>query len=333
MLSVAVVGPKGLVGSEIVELLDTRQFPVTGLRLLGSLRTAGAPVEHAGREESIALLGPQSFDGVELAFFAAGPRVSGEFAPAAVAAGAAVVDVSSRFRLDPDVPLVVPEVNAPALGERRERGIVASPSGTVVALSVVLGPLAAAAGLARVVVSTYQGAASGGRQLLNQLSRDTIALLNARGGSRGAASLAFDCLPQIGAVEPGGATTHELHVVEETRKVLGDPGLAMSVTAVRVPVFFGQGMAVTLETEQPLDAVAAADLLRDAPGLVVHDEAPAPYATLTQATGTDAIHVGRIRVDPAAERTLALWVSVDSVRKGAALNAVEIAEILTRDYL
>jgi aspartate-semialdehyde dehydrogenase len=331
VVSVAVVGAAGLVGSEILTLLAERQLETDVVRLLGSLRTAGAEVEYAGRAEKIGLVSPQAFEGIDLAFFAAGPTVSGEHVPAAVAAGAAVIDLTSRFRLDPEVPLVVPEVNAGAIAERRERGIVASPSSTAVALAVVLAPLAQAAGLRRAVVSTYQGMAGGGRRLLHRLSRDTIRLLNARGGRGRTRSLAFDCVPQVGALEPGGATTHELRVVEETRKVLGDAALALSVTAVRVPVFFGNAMSVHLETEQPLAAGEATDLLRGAPGLVVHGADG--YPTPAEAGGSDATHVGRIRDDPAAEHGLALWIALDAVRKGAALNAVEIAEILVRDYL
>jgi aspartate-semialdehyde dehydrogenase len=333
MPSIAVVGAAGLVGGEILELLGSRQLETGPPRLLGSLRTAGGSVEVSGRPSPVELLSPQAFEGIEVAFFAAGPAVSGEYVPAAVAAGATVIDLTSRFRLDPEVPLVVPEVNSTAIGEHRTRGIIAAPSATSTGLAVVLGPLAAAAGLRRVVVSTYQGVASAGRRMLGRLSRDTIELLNARGGRRAGRSLAFDCIPQVGALEPGGLTAHELHVVEETRRVLGIPDLALSVTAVRVPVFFGLALSLAVETEQRLGAAAARELLRDAPGILVQDEDADPYPTPATVAGSDATHVGRIRDDPAAEHGLALWVALDSVRKGAALNAVQIAEILTRDYL
>ena len=335
-LTVAVVGPGGLVGREILELLGQRQFPAGSIRLLGTHRTAGADVELAGRKEKIALLTPQAFDGVELAFFAAGPSVAGEHAPRAAAAGTAVVDLSSRFRLDPEVPLVVPEVNVGKLGEWRERGIVASPSGTATALGVVLGPLAAEAGLRRVVVSSYQGVASAGRRAVGTLSRETIDLLNARGVRRGrfARRLAFNCVPQVGALEPGGSTTHELLVVEEFRKVLDLPGLGMSVTAVRVPIFFGSAFSVNVETESPLPAAEATTILRQAPGILLHDEPGASYPTPAEVAGSDATHVGRVRDDPSAEPPgLMLWIALDNVRKGTALNAVQIAEILARDHL
>jgi aspartate-semialdehyde dehydrogenase len=334
-LAIGVVGPKGLVGGEILDLLDERRFPAGEIRLLGSLRTAGGEIERAGERHKIALLGPASFAGLDLVFFAAGPAVAGEHAPRAAEAGAAVIDLSSRFRLDAAVPLVVPEVNAEAIGERRERGIVASPSATAVALAVVLAPLAAAAGLRRVVTCTYQGAAGAGRRAMEGLSRETIELLNSRTTrrTRAAHRRAFNVVPQVGAIEPGGASTHELHVVAETRKILGDPGLALGVTAVRVPVFFGHGVGLHLETEQPLGAAGAADVLRGAPGILLHEAAAEAYPTPVEIAGSDATHVGRLRDDPAFEHGIALWVALDNVRKGGALNAVEIAEILVRDYL
>ncbi len=278
------------------------------------------------------LLGAQSFEGVDVAFFAAGPAVAGEHAPVAADAGAAVIDLSSRFRLDDAVPLVVPEVNPAAIADRRERGIVANPSATAIALAVVLAPLAEV-GFKRVLVSTYQGMASAGRRAMEALSRETVDLLNARGtrSSRFPRRIAFNCVPQVGALLPGGATAHELQAIEETRKVLAQPGLPVQLTAVRVPIFFGAGYSVDIETEQPLDAAAATDLLRNARGLVVGD--PESYPTPADVTGTEAIHVGRIRDDASSDNALSFWVTLDTIRKGAALNAVEIAEILVRDYL
>ena len=325
MLTVAVVGAGGLVGTELLEVLESRQFPVERLKLLGSLKSAGTQTDRG----KIELLGPDAFADVDVAFFAIGPAVAGEFVPVAVAAGARAIDLSSRFRLDPEVPLVVPEVNAALLRMGEHHDVVASPSATTIGLSVTLAPLAAAAGLRRAVVSTYQGAASGGRRLLKKLSRDTIELLNARvEPGRG---LGFDCIPRVGAMLPGNVTSHELNVIEETRRVLADPELALSVTAVRVPAFFGQCISVHLETERRLPADEAVRVLRDAPGLVVHDDADQPPPTLAGVAGSEATHVGRVRDDTALEHGLALWIAVDSIRKGAALNAVEIAEILVHD--
>jgi len=242
-----------------------------------------------------------------------------------------VIDCSSRFRLQDDVPLVVPEVNASAVHERHE-GIVANPSSTAIALSVVLGPLAERAGLRRVVVSTYQGVATAGQRAVNALSHETMDLLNGRGTTRRrfARRIAFNCVPQVGDLEPGGSTTHELQVVEELRKILQEPGLAVQITAVRVPVFFGLGLSVLVETEQPLPPDDATHVLRESPGLLVHEDADDAYPTPVEVAGEDPTHVGRIRADPTAENGLALWIALDSIRKGAALNAVQVGEILIR---
>lgn len=324
MATVAVVGAGGLVGNEILEVLESRQFPVERLKLLGSIKSAGTRADRG----TIELLGPDAFTDVDLACFAAGPGVAGEFVPVAVAAGARVIDLSSRFRFDQEVPLVVPEVNGSLLRMGERHDVVASPSATAIGLAVTLAPLAAAAGLRRAIVSTYQGAASGGRRLLKKLSRDTIALLNAR--SEPGSGLGFNCIPRVGALLPGDVTSHELHVAEEVRRILALPDLALGVTAVRVPVFFGQGISVHLETERRLAADEAVRVLRDAPGMIVHDPAGQP-PTLAGVAGSEATHVGRVREDPALEHGLALWIALDSVRKGAALNAVEIAEILLHD--
>ncbi len=334
-LSVGVVGAAGLVGQELIELLEARQLPIGTLKLFGSARTAGADLElHDGRTEHIHLVASDAFSDLDLAFFASGPSIAGEFARFAVDAGASVIDLSTRHRLDPTVPLVVPEVNAAAVRDVREAGIVASPSAVAIALAVVLAPLRDAAGLRRVVVSTYQGTAGAGRAAVNRLSREALDLLSGRGIRRSRERpRAFNCLPQIGAIEPGGATTHELHVVEEVRKIIEEPGLPLSITAVRVPTFFGYGMTITLETDTPLSDDAAADVLRQGRGVLVHDDPAAPYPTPAEVIGSDGTHVGRIRRDPAVENGLALWVALDNLRKGAALNAVEIAEIVVRDVL
>jgi len=325
MVTVAVGGAGGLVGNEILEVLETRRFPAERVKLLGSLKTAGARTDRG----TIALLEPDVFADVDLAVFAAGPSIAGEFVPAAVSAGARVIDLSSRFRLDPAVPLVVPEVNAALLREGERHDLVSSPSATTIGLAVTLAPLAAVAGINRVVVSTYQGAASGGRRLLKRLSSDTIALLNAR--VEPGTGIGFDCTPRVGALLSGDATSHELHVVEELRRVLATPDLAVSVTAVRVPAFFGQGISVHLETERRLPADEALRVLHDAPGLLVHGDPSEPPPTLAGVAGSEATHVGRVREVPSLEHGLALWIALDSVRKGAALNAVEIAEILVHD--
>ncbi len=334
-LRIAVVGASGLAGREVLRLLAEREEPPAELRLLGSPRTAGARVEEGNFQAQVGLLQAGAFDGIDLAFFAAGPTVASEWAPVAAQGGAAAIDLSGRFRLEEPVPLVVPEVNPDALAGWRERGIVASPSATTVGLTVVLGPLAEAAGLRRVVVSTYSGVASAGRRAVAGLSKETIDLLNGRGQrrTRFPRRIAFNCVPQLGDLLEGGATTHEYHAILETRRVLDAAALAMHVTAVRVPMFFGLGLNVHVETERPLSADEAILILRPARGLMVHATPEDSYPTPVEVTGSDATHVGRIRTDPSTENGLGLWIALDNVGKGAALNAVQIAELLVRDYL
>ena len=333
-LRIAIVGAAGLVGREMLRLLAERSEPPGELRLLGSLRTAGAKIEERDVQGPIALLQPGAFDGIDIAFFTAGPSVATEWAPVAAGAGAAVIDVSSRFRFDEQVPLVVPEVNAETRAPWRERGIVASRAPPLSDSLRRAGP-AAAAGLRRVTVSTYSGVASSGRRAVAGLSKETIDLLNGRGErrTRFARRIAFNCLPQMGDLEPGGSTTHEVQAVQETRRVLDDPALAMHLTAVRAAMFFGLGLSVAVETEQPFSADEAIESLRAAPGLLVHASPDDPYPTPIEITGSEATHVGRIRADPSTENGLALWIALDNVGKGAALNAVQIAELLVRDHL
>jgi aspartate-semialdehyde dehydrogenase len=334
-LRIAVVGASGLAGREVLRLLAEREEPPAELRLLGSPRTAGARIEEGSVEAQVGLLQPGAFDGIDVAFFAAGPTLAFEWASVAAQAGAAVIDLSSRFRFDEQVPLVVPEVNPETLATWRERGIVASPSATTVGLTVTLAPLAEAAGLRRVVVSTYSGVASAGRRAVAGLSKETIDLLNGRGHrrTRFPRRIAFNCVPQLGDLLPDGSATHELHATLETRRVLDQGDLAMHVTAVRVAMFFGLALNVAVETERPLSAEDAIQILQPARGLLVHASPDDPYPTPVEVTGSDATHVGRVRADPSTENGLALWIALDNVGKGAALNAVQIAELLVRDYL
>ena len=332
---IAVVGASGLVAREVLRLLGERDEQPGRLLLLGSPRTAGATVEEANLQQRVELLAPGCFTDIDLAIFAAGPEVALEWAPVAADAGAAVVDMSSRFRLDETVPLVVPEVNPDALSGWRERNLVASPSATALGLSMTLAPLAEAVGFRRLVVSTYSGVASAGRRAVAGLSKETTDLLSGRGQrrTRFARRIAFNSLPQLGDIEPGGATTHELQAVQELRRVLGLGELPTHLTAVRVSMFFGLGLSVVLETETALSPGEAAGILQSAPGLIVHASDGDAYPTPVEVTGSDAVHVGRIRVDESVENGLALWIALDNVGRGAALNAVHITELLVRDYL
>jgi len=334
-LRLAVVGAGSLRGREILRLLDERQLEVAEVRLLGSHRTAGSEVGEGRFAGRIGLLEPSAFAGVDVAFFAAGPSVASDYAAHAVRAGAAVIECSSRYRLDRTVPLVVPEVNAEALAGWRERGIVAMPSAAAIALSVVLARLGELAELRRVVVATYHGIAGAGQRAMYRLSQEAGALLRGEGSwaPRSRRRLAFNVIPQLGAIEPGGASAHETAIVEEVRRVLGMQELPMLVTAVRVPAFFGVGLALSVETEAPVDPADAVAALRPAPGIIVHEDPAIPYATLADVVGTGATHVGRLRRDPSAEHGLALWLAIDSIGKGAALNAVQVAEVLVRDWL
>ncbi len=335
--TVAIVGATGAVGSEVLRTLEERLFPTGEVRLFASARSAGALVEWRGGEVRVEDVGGASFDGVDVAFFCAGGAVSAEYAPRAVDAGAVVIDKSSHFRMHPDVPLVVPEVNAGDLAERH-LGIVASPNCTTIPIVVALKPIADAVGLERIVASSYQAVSGAGKRGIDALSRETIDLLNMRspsedeGGAVFPRRIAFNCIPQVDAFLEDGSTKEEAKVIAETRRVLHRESLPIAVTCVRVPTFYGHTVALTVELEQPLDAADARRILREAPGVLLcelGDEMP--YPTAADVGGTDAVYVGRVRDDPSHPRGLQLWVAADNVRKGAALNAVQIAEILARE--
>jgi len=326
-VAIAVVGATTLIGEELVRLLGERKFPVGEIRLLGTTRTAGRKID----EVTVGLVGQSAFDGIDVAFFAAGPAVSGEHVGSALRAGAVVIDASSRFRLEDTVPLVVPEVNAALLTRAEPPRLVATPSSTAVGLAVVLAPLVEAAGVRRVVVSTYQSAAGAGRRAVEYLSRESIALLSGRGEDDATqVRRAFNCIPQVGTVEIDGATTYEQAVADEVRKILVQPDLAIHVTAVRVPMFFGVAASVAVELERPLGLEAAREVLRDGRGILLHDDRETGAPTPADVIGSQATHVGRVREDPTVPGGLALWIALDSIEKGVALNAVEIAEILIR---
>jgi aspartate-semialdehyde dehydrogenase len=277
------------------------------------------------------------FSQVQLALFSAGAAVSKEYAPKAVAAGAVVVDNSSQFRYEPDVPLVVAEVNPAALAGHRARGIVANPNCSTMQLMVALKPLHDAAGIERLTVATYQSVSGAGRKGIEELGRQSAELLNGRPiePKAFAKQIAFNCLPHIDAFQDNGYTREEMKIVWETRKILGDESIRVSATAVRVPVFYGHSEAVHLETRTKLTAAEARELLKKAPGVEVLDEpATGGYPTpVTEAAYRDPVFVGRIREDLSHPRGLALWVVADNVRKGAALNAVQLAELLVKSYL
>jgi aspartate-semialdehyde dehydrogenase len=335
-LTVAVVGATGAVGSEVLRILDEREFPLGELRLFASQRSAGSFIETARGETRVDMLDHDAFGGVDLAFFCAGGAVSAEYAPIAVEAGAVAIDKSSHFRMEPTVPLVVPEVNAGDLATR-EGGIIASPNCTTIPMVVALKPIADAVGLRRIIASSYQAVSGAGKAGVDTLSRETTDLLNLRSVSEEEHSpfphrIAFNCIPQVDAFLSDGATKEERKVILESRKVLHLDDLPIAVTCVRVPTFYGHAVALTVELENPLDPREAERLLRESPGIILSEPGDArPYPTPADVGGTDAVYVGRVREDPSNPGGLQLWVAADNVRKGAALNAVQIAEIIARE--
>jgi len=333
MYTVAVVGATGAVGREMLRVLEQRSFPTARLVPLASSRSAGQTVCCAGCDLLVRELTPQSFEGVQVALFSAGGSVSKEYAPIAAAAGAWVVDNTSAFRMEPDVPLVVPEVNPQALeGDLLRRRIIANPNCSTIQMVVALEPIRRAAGLRRIVVSTYQAVGGAGMKAMEELRLQAQAF--ARGEPLPAPRvfphpILFDCLPHIGSFTESGYSVEEEKMVNETRKIFGEPDLRVSATTVRVPVMVGHSEAVNVELERPLSAKEARRLLAGAAGVEVVDEpAAARYPLARDCAGTDPVYVGRIREDPSVPHGLDLWVVSDNLRKGAALNAVQIAELL-----
>jgi aspartate-semialdehyde dehydrogenase len=329
---VAVVGATGAVGREIVKVLEEREFPVASLRLLASARSMGEELLFRGRTVEVEVLTEASAGDLDLVFFSAGSAVSREFAPMFAAAGAVVVDNSSAWRMDPEVPLVVPEVNAATIEEAtREggKGIVANPNCSTIQMVVALAPLAAAFGLERVVVSTYQSVSGAGQKGIKELSSQVVSMFNQKDRSVDAFPhpIAFNCIPAIGEFRADGYSSEEWKLVEESRKILGLPNLKVMPTAVRVPTFACHGESIVAELSKPVTAELVRRELKVADGVVLRDEsAEGEYPLGLDLAGTDEVYVGRIRRDPFDAQSIAMWVVADNLRKGAALNAVQIAE-------
>jgi len=334
---VAVVGATGAVGEAMLEILDQRGFPVGEVHALASARSAGKRVAFGARQLKVVDLATFDFARVQIALFSAGGKVSAEHAPRAAAAGCVVIDNSSHFRQDPDVPLVVAEVNPAALVGYRTRNIIANPNCSTMQMVVVLKPLHDAAHIERINVATYQSVSGAGAKAVAELGRQSAQLLNGLPIEPAVfpRQIAFNVIPQIDVFQDNGYTREEMKMVWETRKILGEPGIGVNATAVRVPVFYGHSEAVHLETRRKLSAAEARDLLAVAPGVkVLDDRGPGGYPTpVTEAAGQDPVWVGRIREDLSHERGLDLWIVADNIRKGAALNAVQLAELLVKDHL
>ena len=331
---VAVVGATGAVGETMLAILAERNFPIATLSLLASSRSAGGEIEYQGEKIKVQDLSTFDPNGVDIALFSAGGSVSKEFGPKFAAAGAVVIDNSSAFRYDDDVPLVVSEVNPEAL-KNRPRGIIANPNCSTMQMLVALAPLHRQYGIERINVATYQSVSGGGRSALEELGKQTGQLLSFQeiDPQRFPVQIAFNLIPHIDDFQENGYTKEEMKLVWETRKILGDDSILVNPTAVRVPVFYGHSEAVTIETRDKVTPDAARELLARSPGVEVVDrhEAGGYPTPVTHASGTDAVYVGRIREDLSHPRGLNLWIVSDNIRKGAALNAVQLADLVAAE--
>ncbi len=335
--NVAVVGATGAVGEAMMSILEQREFPVDTLFPLASSRSAGSRVGFRGRQLRVQELDSFDFSDVQIGLFSPGASVSAIHAPRAAAAGCVVIDNTSQFRYEEDIPLVVPEVNPGALCGYRNRGIIANPNCSTIQMVVALKPIHDAVGIERINVATYQAVSGTGKEAIEELAAQTAGLLNAKDITTRVypKQIAFNVLPQIDVFMDNGYTKEEMKMVWETRKILGDEGIQVNATAVRVPVFYGHSEAVHIETRDKLSAVDARSLLEQAPGICVvdgRDDGAYPTA-VSEGSGRDPVFVGRIREDISHPRGLDLWVVSDNVRKGAALNSIQIAEFLVKDYL
>jgi aspartate-semialdehyde dehydrogenase len=332
--NIAIAGATGAVGEMLLSILKERKFPVGEIVPLASERSAGSKVEFGNRSITVKNLAEYDFNGIDIAFFSAGGPVSREHVPRAADAGAIVIDNTSEFRYQADVPLVIAEVNPQAIEQYRNRGIIANPNCSTMQLLVALAPIHRAVGIVRINVATYQSVSGTGHRALEELGRQTAALLNFQDVNPEVypVQIAFNVIPHGGDFLENGYTMEEMKIVWETRKILEDDSIQVNPTSVRVPVFYGHSEAVHIETREKITADAARSLLEEAPGIVVVDEREAGgYPTpVTHAAGNDAVFVGRIREDISHPRGLDLWIVSDNIRKGAALNAVQIAEILAR---
>jgi aspartate-semialdehyde dehydrogenase len=335
---VAVVGATGLVGDTMISVLEERKFPVSELYALASNRSLGKTVRFAGKQLPVEDLAGFDFARADIALFSAGSEISAEYAPRAVAAGCTVIDNTSQFRYQDDIPLIVPEVNAHAISGYRARGIIANPNCSTIQLLVALKPIYDAVGIERINVATYQSVSGAGKEAVEELAAQSANLLSGRPIDPPrliAKQIAFNCVPQIDRFEDNGYTKEEMKMFWETRKIMEDPSIRVNATAVRVPVFYGHSEAVHIETRVKITAAQARLLLEKAPGVAVIDERePGGYPTaVTEAANHDTVYVGRIREDMSHERGLDLWIVADNIRKGAATNSVQIAEILVAEYL
>ena len=337
LYDVAVVGATGAVGETIISILEERNFPVGNLYPLASSRSAGKRIMFKGKSITIENLADFDFSKVQIGLFSAGGNISEEFAPIAAAAGCVVIDNTSHFRYDDDIPLVVPEVNPGALDDYANRNIIANPNCSTIQMLVALKPIHDAVGIERINVATYQAVSGTGKEAIEELAGQTAKLLNGQEVEAEVypKQIAFNALPQIDVFMENGYTKEEMKMVWETKKIFADDSITVNPTCVRVPVFFGHSEAVHIETREKISVEQVRELMENAPGVELMDErVDGGYPTaVSESAGQDPTYVGRIREDISHPRGIDMWIVADNVRKGAALNSVQIAEILIETKL
>jgi len=334
--NVAVAGATGVVGQEMLRILEERKFPVDKIKLLASERSAGQSLEFNGKREKVHLLSEETFKGIDIGLFSPGASVSAIYAPKAGKAGCVVIDNTSQFRMEPDVPLIVPEVNLKVIAEYKKRNIIANPNCSTIQMVVALKPIHDAVKIKRIVVSTYQAVSGAGKEAIDELSNQTIAIYGQKEIEKKVFpyQIAFNCIPQIDVFLDNGYTKEEMKMVHETRKIMGDNSIKITATTVRVPVFNSHSEAVNIETERKITLKEVLEILSKAPGVKVLDDTKKKlYPMPIDASEKDAVFVGRIREDESIPNGINMWIVADNLRKGAALNAVQIAEILIKEYL
>jgi len=334
--NVAVAGATGAVGNEMVSILEERNFPVGNLKLLASTRGAGTKMQFKGKEYTVEVMNENSFSGVDIGLFSPGGSVSEKFAPIAGKAGCVVIDNTSAFRMDPQVPLVVPEVNAHAIAQYSKKNIISNPNCSTIQMVVALKPIHDVARIKRVVVSTYQAVSGTGKRAIKELESQILAIYGHKEIEKSVYphQIAFNCLPHIDVFFDNGYTKEEIKMVNETKKIMEDNSIQVTATTVRVPVFYGHSESVNIETEKKITPAEVREILSKAPGVVVVDNPKKfEYPLAIHAAGKDETFVGRIREDESIPNGINMWVVSDNIRKGAALNAVQIAEILIQEYL
>ncbi len=334
--NVAVAGATGAVGNQMISCLEERKFPIKSIKLLASSRSVGHKIDYRGDSIDVEELKESSFKGMDIALFSAGGGVSEKFAPFAAKDGCVVIDNSSTWRMDPYVPLVVPEVNPHAVAQYTKKGIIANPNCSTIQMVVPLYPLHKKYGIKRIVVSTYQAVSGTGKKAIDELDSQTRAILNFKNYENKVYphTIAFNCLPQIDLFLENGYTKEEMKMVYETRKIFEDDTIRVTATSVRVPVFYGHSESINIETRENISAKEVKSLLEKTPGVkVVDDPKNNVYPLAIDAAGQDLTLVGRIRDDESITNGINMWVVADNIRKGAATNAVQIAEILAKEYL